>query len=282
MASKEVRERLVLTMEEPLQQSGVFPLAAFVTAFHALQRLMREVAEQKTGKKHGGIECYLSELSHASPITAGIIPFVGDTETVAEHAVIGAEQALALVADGQADDIPIRQYQAIGHIISSFNKWGVSSAEIQRRNGAIEGKYRPIIIDDRYARKYRIRELESNLRDTTTVSGVVKAIDLSASPVWLQMHPKIGEPIELRLRGDAGEVAKSALDKRVYVSGIARYRQDDEQFLRPYRIDADPEHVKVFGGRKAPSLKAFRGAFPDLTDGKDTVQYLRELRGEDD
>lgn len=281
MPPEDTCERLVLTMEEPLQQSGLFPLAAFVSAFHALQRLMREVAEEQTGIKHGGIECYLSGLSHSSPITAGIIPFV-NKERVAKHAVVGAEKALALVADGQADDVPIRQYQAIGQIITSFNKWGVPSAKIQRRNGAAGSGYRPVVVDKNYSDIYSLRGLEENLRDTTTISGTVEAVDLRASPVRLRIHPKIGEPVNLRLSGDAREIAKSAIGKRVFVSGVAYYRPDAERFLRPYRIDAKSEQVEVFDGKNARSLKEFRGAFPDLTDGKDTVQYLRELRGDDD
>ena len=263
------------------EDGGGIPVGVFVTVVKSLEGLMAQVAKRQMGKKGGGIKFHISEISRAGPVAVGIAPLGKDSDA-AEQIVTGTEETLRLVAKKKTADIPAPEYKAIRRIVIPVARGKLRSATIQRANGAAVNAA-PVCVDEKYAEIF-MRGYEGELRDLTTVTGMVEGVDLRSTPVQLKVYPPIGGPFTLRISGDAQKIAKKAIGKRVSASGTAFYRRDFENFYRPYRVDADVSQVEVFdpNNRSGPRLRDFRGAFPDLTDGKDTVEYLREMRGDND
>ena len=279
MPSKETRERLVLTMEGPREHSGRPSVKVFASAVEALRKLMRGVAEQQMGREGKQMDFLIYELRFASPIVVGVIP--DGTPTVAEQVVAAAEQSLLSVARGQTEDISALEYDAIEDISKPYKDKTLATTMIQRVNGAAVNEYPSVVIDSKYIdnlERGRARELCG----ATTVSGRVEGLNLHSNPIKLRIYPPIGGPVVWRLPKDAEKKALEVIGERVAVTGSARYRPDNKRrgIQRPYRIDAGPDRVEILGASEDNwnRIEEFRGAFPELTDGKESVAYVRELR----
>ena len=287
--NSEQREQLLLTMQGPPSENGAVPVALFVAAYGTLARLMSKSAERLAGKgKGGGLEFVVAKLSLSSPLQAGIeaapSPRDGD-DGLARKAVIRTEKLLRAVNAGKGDDTPAAELGLIEKMANLFSGERVSMMQVRRFNGRA---YSPVKMTPRLAVNLaRLRQDEIWCR--TTVTGMVKLLDLRGRSIRLVIQPDIGDPIRCVLRdsGDADEARKKALraiDNRVAVTGEARYRPMPERpdIQRPHIIYAAPGDIEVFDREEDQgSILQFEGAFPNITGGKPTLEYLRELRGED-
>lgn len=285
--NSERREQLLLTMQGPPSENGAVPVGLFVAAYGALARLMSKSAERLAGKGKGaGLEFVVAKLSLSSPLQAGIEPAPSlRDDDLARKAVIRTEKLLRAVNAGKGDDIPAAELGLIEKMAALFSGERVSMMQVQRFNGraCAPVKMTPRLV----ANLARLRQDEIWCR--TTVTGMVKLLDLRGRPIRLMLHPDIGDPIRCVLRdsGDADEARKKALraiDNRAAVTGEARYRPMPERpdIQRPHIIYAVPDGIEVFDREEDQgSILQFRGAFPNITGGKPTLEYLRELRGED-
>ena len=287
MPFKETRERLILEMKaRKPEDGGGIPVGVFVTVVKSLEGLMAQVAKRQMGKKGGGIKFHISHLSHASPFKVEIVPFGGASDD-AEQIVAGAEETLMRVARGETGDIPQPEYKVIGKIVSPVEKGDLRTAQIQRANGTVKNRRRPVDVNEKYVKNFN-RGLDNDLRDVTTVFGRVEGIDLHSSPIKLKIYPanpKIS-PVVWRLPRDAEKTAVEIIGKRVAVTGDACYRADRQGIPRPHRIDAPPEQMRIIKptakNKRMLKIDELRGAFPGLTGGRDAAEYVRDLRGEGD
>ena len=134
-----------------------------------------------------------------------------------------------------------------------------------------------------------VRSHQSELHCHTTITGKAEGLNLHRNPLRLRIHPDIGESVICLLRASQEpdkdrEKALHAIGNYVVISGKARYRPHPDQpdIQRPYQISAKADDIEVLKfDADAPDILNFKGAFPNLTDGKPTLEYLRELRGED-
>ena len=126
------------------------------------------------------------------------------------------------------------------------------------------------------------------LKGITTVTGIVKEVDLSCQSVGIitiTVHPQIGEPIKWDVFNITDKAATPLLGMRVAVKGLAFFRPDVDNpgIQRPYRILSHYEDIEIYNPdddeENWHQIKKMRGAFPGLTGGKDTVEYLRKIRG---
>lgn len=82
--------------------------------------------------------------------------------------------------------------------------------------------------------------------------------------------------IEANFPADLAADAQKALGRYVSVSGRCFYRHDK---LRPYKMDV--RKMAVFpAGKSHPSFEDIRGIMPNLTGGKSSEDFVRELRDE--
>ena len=274
-------ERLILTMEGLPQDSGYVDLGLLVATIGACMGLMRKIAGRCAKKKGGGLRFLTAELSHASPTVVGIVPLATDSR-VAQDSVADVDKILRQIEVGQMADIPGPEFNAVGEIIAPYEKKGIAAMSIQRVNGSAN-EHLPVVVTPKYLENFA-RGREEEFRGVTTVAGRVEMLNLHGDPIKLKIYPEIGDPIICNLPRDAKDVAMRAIGRRAAVTGKACYRADANRpgILRPYRIDAKAEKVEVFEfGPDTPQLTDFQGAFPNLTGGKDTLVYLRELRGEE-
>lgn len=260
MPSNESRERLVLTMEGLPSQGGDIPVSAFVSVVQGLQMLMRKVAERQTGKKGGGMEFLISNLSHSSPASVEIVP--GGDSAIAGKVVADTEYSLLLVAKGQTADIYAPEYNAIKKIVTPCEKGAMTMATICRANGSAKPAHKPVVVDKKFIRNF-VHGREGEMRGITTVSGMVEKLDMHALPIKLTIYPKIGIPVVWCLPDNAMGTALDAIGKRVMVNGDACFRPDADNpgIHRPYRIYAGADNAEI------------------LKPGKENWRKIQELRG---
>ena len=285
----EHNEQLLLTMRGHPSKKGEVPVALFLTAYEAMLRLMRKSAQHITGRtKNTGLEFVVAKLSHDSPLQAGIeVVSLTDKGDLARRAVARTEGVFRAINAGRGDNIPEAELELIEEITSAYSKKRVAGMKIQRFNGRASP---PVLVSEKFVRNFgRLRRSEGETRCLTTITGMVESLNLHGKPFRLKVYPDIGEPVVCLLRWDpdrkeAREKALSAIGNRAAISGEALYRPDPARpdIRRPCKISADTDGIEVFKiGPNSPKLSDFRGAFPDLTGGKPTLEYLRELRGED-
>ena len=290
--NSEQREQLLLTMQGHPSKKGGVPVGLFTNVYGALARLMRKSAERLTGEtKNTGLDFVVAELSHNSPIRVGIeaapspsLPLLWDGD-LARNTVVRTEQLFRDIDAGKGDDIPAAELELIEKMASPFSKERVSMMQIQRFNGRA---YPPVEMTHRLvANLARLRQDE--IQCHTTVTGMVELLDLRNRPIRLIIHPDIGEPVRCILldsedSDEAYEKARRAIGNRAAVSGEARYRPMPERpdIQQPHIIHTTPGEIEVFDRKEDQgSILQFQGAFPNITGGKPTLEYLRELRGED-
>ncbi|MGR3913927.1 MAG: hypothetical protein OD918_05290 [Gammaproteobacteria bacterium] len=75
---------------------------------------------------------------------------------------------------------------------------------------------------------------------------------------------------------DLAADAQKALGRHVSVSGRCFYRHDES---RPYKMDVRKMEVSS-PGAQPPSFEDIRGIAPDMTGGKSSEDFVRELRDE--
>ncbi|MGI9251401.1 MAG: hypothetical protein ACR2PR_09400 [Pseudohongiellaceae bacterium] len=127
----------------------------------------------------------------------------------------------------------------------------------------------------------------------TTISGkVIKLREPKAAGgcIMLTIDTIIGNNVLWEINPKKADFAKKALGNKVVIYGVAVVaKHDKDGIIRPIRIrmnDADTERTDIItpaqSAENHKKLMATRGSMPNLTGGKDTVEYLRELRGDDD
>ena len=288
----EQNEQLLLTMQGHPSKKGDVPVSLFLSAYQAMSQLMHKSAERLTGKTRNiGLEFFVAKLSHNSPTQAGIEAVLsqnGDSlahNSLARNTIVRTEGLLRDIGAGKGDDIPAAELGLIEKITKTYSKELVAEMEFQRFNGRA---YSPVEVTKEFVDNLaRLRQGE--LHCHTTVTGMVELLNLHGSPIQLNVYPDIGEPVRCTLDlspepDRAREKALHAIGNLVVISGKAHYRPSPNQpdIQRPYKISAKADDIKVLKFEPdAPDILDFRGAFPNLTDGKPTLEYLRELRGED-
>lgn len=284
--NSEQPEQLLLEMQGLSDDNGQVPAGLFLLAFGALRGLMGKILERRLEeKKNQKAWLFIAELSHSRLVRGGIGVVSREVNGLASAVMTEAESVFLRIQDGKGDDTPESELHFLEQIIAGRKKNQVSATKIQRLNGRAT-PYSTVEITPEFIHNVeRIRKAE--IRGITTVVGDVTALDLHLTPhnpfYRLQVHPGIGPPVKFRLPPEEREDAIRAIGKRAAITGEARYRPDFARPLvqHPYRID-EVSNLEIFDtGPTSPKLSDFRGAFPDLTGGKDTLEYLRELRGED-
>ena len=291
--NSEQREQLLLTMQGHPSKKGGVPVSLFAAAYLALAQLMGKSAERLAGKGNGAeLEFVVAKLSHSSPLQAGIeaapsLPHLWDGD-LAHKAIVRTEELLRAIDAGAGDDTPTAELDIIEDMTKPLleKRGRVSMMKIQRLNGRAPPHPTVDITSQFVDNLKRIREAE--IRGITTVVGVVEGLNLHLTPsnpfYQLWVYPDIGTRVKFQLHPKDKDKALQAIGKRAAITGEARYRPDTAHPLiqRPHRID-EVTHLEIFDepGPDSPKLSDFRGAFPNLTGGKDTLEYLRELRGED-
>ena len=281
MHSKNPRERLIVEMEGLPSSDGKPSLSAFISAVKALEGLVNEVAKRQTGEK---AELFIEQLKQSSPSLVGIAPRGGNGD--AGRILADVQKNLCAVAEGKTEGILAREYDAIGKVIKPFERKKLGLLRIQRANGRAVEEHPAVNVDAEYVANYN-HGRETELCGVTTVSGLAEMLDLRyKKTIRLVVHPDIGEGVALcldRSHAEAEKKALQAIGKYVSVTGNARYRLDAENLQRPYHIDTGPEQIEILQSNEKDwqEFKKLRGAFPGLTGGKDSVEYVRELRGDD-
>ena len=123
------------------------------------------------------------------------------------------------------------------------------------------------------------------MRCHTSIIGAAESVDLHSTPIRLNIRPDTGDTVQCLVRGArARRLALQAAGNRVMVSGIADFRPEPcrPDIEQPYRIAVDADGIEVLrDDPEAPDILSFKGSCPNITDGKPTLEYLRELRGGD-
>lgn len=281
MQPENPRERLIVEMEGLPSSDGKPSLSAFISAVKALEGLINEVAKRQTGEK---AELFIEQLSQSSPSLVEIAHRGGNGD--AGRILADVQKNLCAVAEGKTEGILAREYDAIGKVIKPFEREKLGLLRIQRANGSTLEEHPAVNVDAEYVANYN-HGRETELCGVTTVSGLAEMLDLRPQKrIKLMIHPDIGTGVVLRLDRNHAEAEKKALQaigKHVSVTGDVRYRLDDKNSQRPYRIDAAPEQIEILkpSNKGWRDFKKLRGAFPGMTGGKDSVKYVRELRGDD-
>lgn len=113
--------------------------------------------------------------------------------------------------------------------------------------------------------------------ERSAVDGHLGVINVHGRPHFVIFEHGTNRRVTCSLADDLLPLVKDALNSRVVVEGIVRYREDGT----PVAV-MDTTSLKIVP-QPQRSVEELRGAIPDLTGDMSTAEYLRELRtGNDD
>ncbi len=106
-----------------------------------------------------------------------------------------------------------------------------------------------------------------------SVEGTLDTISLHRSPRIFVYHSLTRKAVRCKFPLDMLENVRSALGKRVIVSGIVQYNRQGD----PVRVDM--EEIRILGLNQLPSTQELSGSDETFTGDMSTAEFLRSIRG---
>ncbi len=264
------QERLVVEMDGA---GGVILLRDLETVVQNVRGLLRQADKEGEGEKLP--DFCVGSISRRSPMKMEIVRSPGAAMLFPDFSggVSGVCAALRDVAGGKADDVSDRMIAAMEKMVRPSE-----GGRLRFFRLGFDGAGR-IDINAKFAAKVKEARALDVCRHAA-VSGIAELLDLrggESKKIRMVLHPQIGDDVICLVRRELKNLAISAVDKIAAVRGMGEYRPNS---FFPHKIEVEEEGDFDVFDADTPQLSEFEGAFPGLTGGMKTEDYLREIRGE--
>ena len=267
-------------MNGPSEDDGAILGRHFMSVLNSALALLKqadsELAENKGVPRS---EFFVVDAKHGSPYVLEIAARSADAR-VRTGAVAAVNNAFRLIESGQADSLSAPMMAKVEKFVAPRRakaRHRLDLLELGFANGRKTAR-RVLIAPPLVERVDQSRAREFVCR--AAVSGPAKMLDLRKKDnIQMKILRSAGGEVTCVVDWKLLDLAKAAVDNVAVVRGAGRYRPND---FHPYQIHAtEPDDIEVVRpDPDAPRLSDLEGAFPGLTGGKTTGEYLREIRGE--
>ena len=277
--------RLIVRIGALSEDSGVL-VRHFRAVIDGALGLLKRAAKELAGGQSVKSQFFVVDASHNSPYKIEIacrseegapLLFHADNSNILRK--VGGD--LHSIEHGKSDDLSGAMMNDVDKFIAPIRE------KASHRLGLlglhfVNGKevMAPFSVTPEFIRQFQ----QARARDflcQTAVSGRAEMIDLRGEKkIRMRITCPIGGEVTCFIDKKLREQTKAAIDNMAVMRGMGRYRPNG---FHPYQIDVTEEDgIEVFSPDPgAPKLSEFAGAFPGLTRGKSTEDYLREIREED-
>lgn len=249
-------------------------LADFLQRLETVKRALKEAERMFAGTDTPALDYKIVDLRHSSPSTVVIEPIPTLSAPLlpphyADRVVRGFSTELRLIKKKgrilRSPDIDrLRAYQELGGDQDSL----VTSLRI-------DVDHRDVIVDDDFRRRVTSIIGPDELLQGT-VSGMLEALNFHNTNKFT-IFPDLGPkrvsgffPIELRPK------VKEAIGNYVTVVGTLKYK-----VWSPFPHEVIAKEIRVHPpDSELPTLSEMRGAFPNLTGGMRSVDFIDRIRDE--
>lgn len=278
-------ERLIVRMDGPARDGGAILVRHFHSVMNGALGLLKQAGAELAAEKNlPKFDCFVAAARQGGPHELEIACRSVDRDAPPPPADGGVVRAVSDIlrsfADQTADRLSAPMMSKVEELAAPCRA-GAAHRLTRLELGFVNGReIAPRFqVDAPFAERVaRARGREFACR--TTVAGRAKMLDLRRDDkIRMKVVTIWGETaclIDPRLK----ERALAAMDKPAIMRGMGRYRPRDCQ---PHQIEvSDPDGIEVARADPRPiDLSSLGGAFPGLTGGKSTMEYLREIRGEE-
>ncbi|MCY3972786.1 MAG: hypothetical protein OXF52_01040 [Candidatus Dadabacteria bacterium] len=258
--------RLAFVLEGP---DNRLELSVFARKVGQFLDLLNNTAKE-SGEKD--VVFNVVNLSHSSPATIECEPMGKDlnqSATVCD----AVEKNFRYVKEGKTDSLPHSVLTAMEKI-AKFNPKKVVRAEVQiagtgRKEKAV---YK---LDEKFAQQLsETRDYEETC--INTIDGKLEQINIRNKANKFRIYTSLPTMphLDCAFPPTLFEKVQTALGSYVSVSGECFYRPDE---MMPYKMEVRGIEI-LPPPEELPSLRDIYGIFPDLTGGKSSEQFVREIR----
>ena len=244
------------------------PIEPFLEAVGDTLSLLNDLDAAISARPRGTLRWLIADLGRGSA-TLTLMP-----ETIVEDIDVGTEVVNRFV-DGldqinrEATPPPYFTDEVLEKArgLASVLGAGVKRIEVQ-------GPVRKTVITQRLAANVD-EIIGKEYEYSGSVEGTLEMISVHGEGSFNVYHAISGRRVQCNLPKHLLETAKEALGRRVLVHGRLRVNAKGH----PRRVLV--EGIRVLGREEElPKAKDIRGILPDLTEGLETTEYLRRLRGD--
>jgi hypothetical protein len=267
--------RLTITIKGATRDKGKVRLDALIAKLVAVQRALSAIEESlPSHESHGDVYLRIQKITYSSPLSMIIDVTTAKKDGTYTRSLVGTfktDLEGLTSGSGSAANTPYARLDAYRELAES----GLSKSE----SAAIRAGRKTFLIDAQFK-----ETIDSILSDATaeerehgSVTGRLDVINLHGKKQFY-IYPSLGPTrIKCMFEEDLREAVKKAIDQKVQVSGILRYRKHDSHpfAVEAKRIEPLLEDVEL------PTFESLRGIAPDITEGMNAADYIRKIRDEE-
>lgn len=241
--------------------------ASFLKAGQAFMVVLGELDAAVSGEGSGALSWAISDLAMGSSVTIGVTGIARDDRPNHGPAVIAA----CIRGLAELEEAAVRpQYFSDRALQAAKELPQPLAGEV--RQVSIRGAGRQINVTQHVAANVD-EVLGQTYLAPSSVEGRLEAVSIHDRLSFGVWEPVEHRRVECRFREDMLEEVRSALGRRVLVTGDVRFTASGE----PLRVQV--ESIRVFPEEDAlPRTEDLAGLAPDLTGGMDSADYVRRMR----
>jgi hypothetical protein len=273
MPRKSAVKRIEVNIEGFSEDGGDVRLDALFNFLAEIKRTLAAVEREVTASERSVLAYKVVAVSYASPMR-----FIFESITPKSNPNLGNVVATRWDRDLRQIEqgLPMPKRRGAKTIepatLEQFEKLATHRKQVSTIRVGLENDTRPITSEF----DEKLRKLLGNIyKSRGTFRGRLEAVNIHSTPCVLHIYPVVG-PARVRCTYPKGRFPQIGehLGKTVDVSGIVKYRGDEPH---PYEIEVEGiTPLKPKSGE--PIANTLVGCAPGLTDGKDIMSYLREIR----
>jgi hypothetical protein len=256
-------------------------LESFVRASANFLKMLTEIDQVMTGRYRGTLRWYIADLSSGlnglsvdvlsrlkpPPKSKPNLSTVDFSSRVAGSLVTGFEHVEKLGISP-----PYLSTYGLSNLNNMLGILGRNGARAYRTTDLEQGR----TVELSQNAVETVRSLLPTKRKTIgSVEGQLEAISIHGNKKFVVYDSLTKKAISCEF--DSEEMlskVKDDLGKRVLVSGLVHWNVQSE----PKRVEV--ENIRVLGDGLLPTTKDLSGAYPDITEGMTTEEYIRSIRGD--
>jgi len=262
-----------IQLEGRPSDDGHVRFSEFLSRLQSLRQVLSVIEQEISSAGKGAVVYRVVDLSHSSPacIVLEATPSTQLVSPMLPNQIVGRFfDTLDYLAGS-----PIEPGQLSYRILEAY-KGLVGTPRRELDSFIISSGDRVITVDDALENK-----IEHVLEDVRTAhgsfSGALESVNLHAEANKFTIYPAAG-PVKLacHFRADMFSTVVSGLGRNVRVTGFLRFLGRDSF---PHSIEVEEVEVLPLD-QDLPSLSSLRGCASAITNGKDSVAFVRSLRDE--
>lgn len=267
--------KFTIVLEGSPEDGGKLRLEDFMRGLRVIIDALKETEKRLTGNDRANIQYKIIHLSQNSPATLTVEPIVRiipkEEKSVTPRTAINtflSDLSLIKTRKRVPENLDYHGLQKYVEI-SDLKKTHISNIMI--RNG-----HKRVNVDDKF-RKNITQAIGKDEYEDGSLTGKLETINIHGKNKFY-IYPILGaKKVQCIFPPEIKEQVKQALDERIEVEGVLRYKNWDKF---PYAINV--KNINIYpNDDKLSTFSELVGIAPNATNGIDPAIFIRNLRDEE-